>query len=79
MTYARPELPAITEKDVGDLELAAELGADFIALSFIRSAADMEQLRTLARDLGSAARLIAKVERSRPTRRSTRSSRPPTG
>ena len=63
VTYARPELPAITEKDVADLELAAELGADFIALSFIRSAADIEQLRKLARELGSAARLVAKVEK----------------
>ena len=41
VTYARPELPAITEKDIADLELAIELGADFIALSFVRSAADM--------------------------------------
>ena len=63
MTYARPELPAITEKDVADLGLAAELGADFIALSFVRSAADIEQLRTLSRELGSAAKLIAKVEK----------------
>ena len=45
VTYARPELPAITEKDVADLALAAELGADFVALSFVRSAADIEQLR----------------------------------
>ena len=45
VTYARPELPAITEKDVADLALAAELGADFVALSFVRSAADIEELR----------------------------------
>ena len=63
MTYARPELPAITEKDVSDLGLASELGADFIALSFVRSGADIEQLRTLSRELGSAAKLIAKVEK----------------
>jgi pyruvate kinase len=63
VTYARPELPAITDKDVADLGLAAELGADFIALSFVRSGADIEQLRTLATDLGSAAKLIAKVEK----------------
>jgi pyruvate kinase len=63
VTYARPELPAITEKDVADLGLAAELGADFVALSFVRSAADLEQLRSLARELGSAARLVAKVEK----------------
>ena len=63
VTYARPELPAITEKDVADLGLAAELGADFIALSFVRSAADIEQLRKLALELGSAAKLIAKIEK----------------
>ena len=63
VTYARPELPAITEKDLADLGLAAELGADFIALSFVRSAADIEQLRKLALELGSAAKLVAKVEK----------------
>jgi pyruvate kinase len=63
VTHARPELPAITEKDVADLGLAAELGADFIALSFVRSAADIEQLRTLMGDLGTAARVIAKIEK----------------
>ena len=63
VTYARPELPAITPKDVADLELAAELGADFVALSFVRSAADIEQLGGRLRDLGSAARLVAKIEK----------------
>jgi len=63
VTYARPELPAITEKDVADLGLAAELGADFVALSFVRSAADIDQLRSLALELGSAAKLVAKVEK----------------
>ena len=53
VTYARPALPAITEKDVADLRLAAELGADFVALSFVRSAADIEQLRSLAQEFGS--------------------------
>jgi pyruvate kinase len=72
VTHARPELPAITEKDVADLGLAAELGADFIALSFVRSAADIEQLRTLMGDLGTAARVIA-------TRTSTTSSPSRTG
>src|SRR5438270_10267367 len=42
VTYARPELPAITDKDIRDLALAAEVGADFVALSFVRSAADIE-------------------------------------
>jgi pyruvate kinase len=63
VTYARPELPAITDKDVADLELAAELRADFVALSFVRSAADIEQLRRLLTERGSAARVIAKIEK----------------
>ncbi len=63
VTYARPELPAITEKDIGDLALAAELGADFVALSFVRSAADIERLRTLLDELGSIARTVAKIEK----------------
>jgi pyruvate kinase len=63
VTYARPELPAITEKDLADLEVAVELNADFVALSFVRSAADIEQLSEHLRRLGSAARTIAKIEK----------------
>jgi pyruvate kinase len=63
VTYARPELPAITDKDVRDIGLATELGADFVALSFIRSAADIEQLRGLLHERRSRARTIAKIEK----------------
>ena len=63
VTYARPELPAITDKDLRDIDLAAELGADFVALSFVRTGADMQQLRDRLGELGSAARLIAKIEK----------------
>ena len=63
VTYARPELPAITDKDLEDLKLAAELDADFVALSFVRTAADMEQLRALLDEHGLAARTIAKIEK----------------
>ena len=63
VTYARPELPAITEKDEGDLEVAAEMGADFVALSFVRSGADLELLRSRLSALDSPARVIAKVEK----------------
>jgi pyruvate kinase len=63
VTYARPELPAITEKDVADLALAAELGADFVALSFVRSAADIEQLSVLLGEHGWRGRTIAKIEK----------------
>jgi pyruvate kinase len=63
VTYARPELPAITDKDIADLGLAGELGVDFVALSFVRSAADLEQLRGLMQELGCAARVVAKIEK----------------
>jgi len=61
VTYARPELPAITPKDEEDLALALELGADFVALSFVRSAADMALLRTMVG--GARTRLVAKIEK----------------
>jgi len=63
VTYARPDLPAVTDKDAADLVLAAELGADFVALSFVRSAADLQQLRRMLLDAGSAARIVAKIEK----------------
>ena len=63
VTYARPELPALTEKDMRDLQLAAELGGDFIALSFVRSAADIEQLRAMVQASGASPRLVAKIEK----------------
>jgi pyruvate kinase len=63
VTHARPELPAITDKDLADLEVAAECGADFVALSFVRSAADMTELREHLREHGSRARVIAKIEK----------------
>jgi len=63
VTWARPELPAITPKDIDDLALAAELDADFVALSFVRSAADLEQLRSRLEAHGSEARIVAKIEK----------------
>jgi pyruvate kinase len=63
VTWARPELPAITEKDVDDLALAAELDADFVALSFVRAASDLEELRARLERHGSQARIIAKIEK----------------
>ncbi len=63
VTYARPELPAITDKDVHDLALAAELGADYVALSFVRSAADIEQLHARLDEYGWAGRTVAKIEK----------------
>ena len=46
-------IPSITRKDLDDLEFAMELGVDFVALSFVRSASDVRALRTLIEARGS--------------------------
>ncbi len=55
-------LPALTEKDLADLAVGAELGVDFMALSFCREAGDVALLRTALGEHGSTARVIAKIE-----------------
>jgi pyruvate kinase len=57
-------IPSLTRKDMDDLELAVELGVDFIALSFVRSAADVRDLRALIEQAGSHAHVIAKIEKA---------------
>ena len=57
-------LGALTERDRELIAVAAQLGADFIAVSFCRNAADMEEARAIARRHGSDAALCAKIERA---------------
>ena len=57
-------IPAITRKDVTDLEFALELGVDWVALSFVRSPADVRDLRRLIEEAGSKAHIIAKIEKA---------------
>ena len=57
-------IPSLTPKDREDLEHALELGADFVALSFVRSAADVRELKALIADAGSHALVIAKIEKA---------------
>src|SRR5215208_4575471 len=57
-------IPSITRKDVIDLELALDLGVDWVALSFVRSGADVRDLRRLVEDAGSSAHVIAKIEKA---------------
>lgn len=54
--------PALTPKDRADARFAVELGVDFLALSFVRAAADLEELRSLLPH-GSPIGLIAKIEK----------------
>ena len=55
---------ALTDKDRADLEHAVAMGADYIAVSFVRGANDVQQTRDLLAQLGSNAGVIAKIERA---------------
>jgi len=57
-------IPSITRKDAADLDFALSLGVDFVALSFVRSPADVRDLRALIEQAGSHAHVIAKIEKS---------------
>lgn len=57
-------LPAMTAKDCQDLAFGVEQGVDWVALSFVRQAADVEQLRSRLQELGAADMpVLAKIER----------------
>lgn len=55
---------ALTEKDRADIKTAAALGADYVAISFPRCAADVELARTLVKEAGGYAHIVAKIERA---------------
>lgn len=56
--------PALTDKDRADMWLAAELEADYLALSFVRTADDVREARRLFETAGGAGRVVAKIERA---------------
>ncbi len=56
-------VPALSEKDKEDLRWALHLTVDFIALSFVRSAADVEDVRDVMREEGIFLPVIAKIEK----------------
>ncbi|MBK1885746.1 MULTISPECIES: pyruvate kinase [Marinobacter] len=55
---------ALTEKDKQDIVTAARMGADYVAVSFVRTADDMHTARKLLKEAGSTAGLVAKIERA---------------
>jgi pyruvate kinase len=57
-------IPSLTQKDTADLEWALETRVDFVALSFVRSAADVRDLRALLEQADSHAHVIAKIEKA---------------
>jgi pyruvate kinase len=56
-------VPALSEKDREDLRWALHLTVDFIALSFVRSATDVEDVRAVMREEGVMLPVIAKIEK----------------
>jgi len=57
-------LAALAEKDKNDIKTAAQINADFLAISFVKSAADIEESRKLMRAAGGSAAMVAKIERT---------------
>jgi pyruvate kinase len=55
--------PAISDKDRDDIKFVAQEGIDYMAVSFARDAADIQQARSLLREAGGNARIVAKIER----------------
>ena len=58
----RVNLPSITKKDREDIAFAIEQDVDFIALSFVRGAEDVSEVRQIVEEVGGHQRLIAKIE-----------------
>lgn len=56
--------PAITEKDFADIELAMDIGVDYLAVSFPASAADLDTVRERLQERGAGIGVIAKIERA---------------
>jgi pyruvate kinase len=59
----RVSAPSLTDKDRADAHFALDLGVDFLALSFVREAQDIRDLRQLINEHGSKVNIIAKIER----------------
>ena len=56
-------VPAMSEKDIEDLKWGLEVGADFIALSFVRSAKDILDVHRIMDQVGKRIPVIAKIEK----------------
>lgn len=60
----RLRAPSLTSKDTADLRFGLQQGVDYVALSFVRRAADLRHARRVLRRLGRAVPLVAKLEKA---------------
>jgi pyruvate kinase len=56
--------PALTAKDMEDIRFAAEIDADYVAVSFVRTADDVRRAREIFQDAGGKGGIVAKIERA---------------
>lgn len=63
LPYTKVKLPALTEKDLEDLEFILTQPVNWIALSFVRSPKDIKDLRRRIESRGHPAKIIAKIEK----------------
>ncbi|AGA90921.1 pyruvate kinase [Thioflavicoccus mobilis 8321] len=56
--------PALTDKDKADIAFAGEIQADYLAVSFVRHAEDVQLARTLFTEAGGSGGIVAKIERA---------------
>ncbi|MCB0923985.1 MAG: pyruvate kinase [Mycobacterium sp.] len=63
MPGMKVSVPALSEKDVADLEFALNLGVDMVALSFVRSASDVDLVHAVMDRIGRHVPVIAKLEK----------------
>ena len=63
LPYTHVSAPSLTEKDLEDLEFGLENDLDWIALSFVRSAQDIHELRNRIEAAGRDCRIVAKIEK----------------
>jgi len=57
-------IPALTKKDLADVNVGMEVGVDYVALSFVRRRQDVEQLREVIQQSGHDIPIIAKIEKA---------------
>ena len=55
---------ALTDIDKANIKLAADMGLDFLAVSFVRTGEDVEEARRLLKEAGGHGRIVAKIERT---------------